>query len=196
MKLVIHILNYKNISIDDLLSSKYLSNIEKESFNKFSNENVKKEKIVSTIFKNKYIGEYYINEKGKPLSHNIFFNLSHSYGVIVFIMDVVPIGIDIEKIRKVDNDLISYTTDEEEKSYIVDEKTFFEIWTNKEALVKSFGSGISSKINEIPSLPINGMRNYQNKIYFNKTITYEDYIITVSREKNEEYELEITNEVF
>ena len=78
----------------------------------------------------------------------------------------------------------------------MDEKTFFEIWTNKEALVKSFGSGISSKINEIPSLPINGMRNYQNKIYFNKTITYEDYVITVSREKNEEYELEITNEIF
>lgn len=196
MEVKIHILNFKDIPLDVLLCSNYLSNEERASFNKFTNIDVKKEKIVSSIFKNKYIGDYYLNEKGKPLSKDIYFNISHSHGVIVFIVDKSPIGIDIEKIKKVEDDLIDYISNEEEKLYIKDEKTFFEIWTNKEALLKAIGTGISSNIKDIPSLPLNSKRSYQDKIYSNKTITFEDYVITVSREDEEEFELKIIKEIF
>ena len=108
-----------NVTIDDLLKSPYLSNKDKLSFEKYKNEETKKEKIVSAIFKNKYIGKYKINENGKPISENRFFNISHSHGLVVFIEDVVPVGIDIEQIRAVKNDLIDFVSNKEEFIEIV-----------------------------------------------------------------------------
>ena len=195
MEIEIHILNFKDIPIDKLLGYQYLSIKDKKSFDGISNIDVKKEKIVSSIFKNKYIGDYYLNEKGKPLNKDKYFNISHSYGLIAFVMDDVQIGIDIEKIRNVKEDLIEYISNKDEKKYIKDEKTFFEIWTNKEALLKAHGSGISSRMKDIPALPINGIRNYENKTFMNKTIKYQDYIITICRETNKKYSLKIIDEI-
>ena len=186
MELKIYLFDSTNISSDELLNSPYISDVEKASFEKYKIEEVKKEKIISTIFKNKYIGEYYLNERGKPICDKCCFNISHSYGVVVFIMDEVPIGIDIEKIRKVDNKLKDFITNEQEKRYINNDEKFFEIWTNKESLLKAHGCGITG-------LPIKGERVYENKIYINKTIRYKDYVITVSRQSNEDYSLKIVD---
>ena len=84
-----------------------------------------------------------------------------------------------------------YISNDEEKLYIHDEISFYEIWTNKEALVKAEGKGIKSRPNLIPGLPLNNIRTYKDKIYMNKTIRYGDYIITTSREGNEDYFLEL-----
>lgn len=195
MELKIYLLNYQDVSFDYLLNSKYFSILEKASFEKYKNENVKKEKIVSAYLKNKYIGEYHLNEYGKPVSDNIFFNISHSHGYIVLVIDQVPVGIDIEKIRAVEEDLRNYISNEEEKQYIHDDESFFEIWTNKESLVKANGNGINQKPNLIPGLPISGPRIYQNKIFFNKTIKYQDLVITVSREGNDEFDINVIQEV-
>ena len=188
-------MNYQDVSFDYLLNSKYFSILEKASFEKYKNENVKKEKIVSAYLKNKYIGEYHLNEYGKPVSDNVFFNISHSHGYIVLVIDQAPVGIDIEKIRAVEEDLRNYISNEEEKQYIHDDESFFEIWTNKESLVKANGNGINQKPNLIPGLPINGPRIYQNKTFFNKTIKYQDLVITVSREGNDEFDINVIQEV-
>lgn len=195
MELKIYLLNYQDVSFDYLLNSKYFSILEKASFEKYKNENVKKEKIVSAYLKNKYIGEYHLNEYGKPVTDKVFFNISHSHGCIVLVIDQVPVGIDIEKIRAVEEDLRNYISNEEEKQYIHDDESFFEIWTNKESLVKANGNGINQKPNLIPGLPINGPRIYQNKIFFNKTIKYQDLVITVSREGNDEFDINVIQEV-
>ena len=195
MTLQIHLLDFKEIPLDVLLSNKFLSNIDKKSFEKFTNEDVKKEKIVSTILKNKYVGDYYLNERGKPLSDNKYFNISHSYGVIVYVEADNLVGIDIEKVREVDEDLINYISNDIERSYIKDKKSFYEVWTNKEALSKAFGSGINRKIKDIPGLPLNSVIEYENKKFSNKTINYLDYIITVSLMGKKEYDLEIIKEV-
>lgn len=195
MKLQIHLYNSKDVLISDLLKSNFLTELEKNSFEKYKIEETKKEKIVSSIFKNKYIGEYYLNEFGKPLSINKYFNISHSHGYVAFVIDNCPIGIDIEVISRVDPQLIEYISSEEEKKYIHDEKSFYEIWTNKEALVKASGVGIRKKPKEIVSLPINGERIFEDKKYFNKTIKYDELIITVSRQKIEDFDLEIIEEV-
>ena len=194
MKLKIYILNSLEVPLDVLLNSKYISLLERSSFEKYKNLEVKKEKVVSSIFKNKYIGEYYLNEFGKPLSKDKYFNISHSHGYVVFIMDVVPIGIDIEKIKKAQEDLINYISNDEEKQYIRDDASFYEIWTNKEALVKAYGTGIKSNPKDIKGLPINDKRIYEGKTYFNKTIRFNDYIISVSRQIDEDFELEIIKE--
>ena len=195
MKLKIYLLDYSLLSLDYLLGSSYLTSLDKKSFNKYTVENVKKEKIVSTILKRKYIGDYYLNEYGKPLSKDKCFNISHSHGYIALVIDTVNVGIDIEKIRDVDSDLMDYISNVEERNYIHDNVSFFEIWTNKEALVKASGTGIRNKPNFIPGLPLNGIIVYNNKNYFNKTIRYDDLIITTSKEDVNDYEIEIIKEV-
>ena len=47
-------------------------------------------------------------------------------------------------------DLKRYISTDEEYEYIKDDKSFFEIWTNKEALSKCIGIGLTKKVKEIP----------------------------------------------
>ena len=194
MKLQIHLLNSNDIPLELLLNSKYISADEKASFDKYKNEMTKKEKIASTIFKKKYIGKYQLNEFGKPICDEKNFNISHSYGLVAFIMDDAPVGIDIETIRPIKPSLNDYVSSDEEKNYIHDEESFFEIWTNKEALVKAEGCGIMQKVDTIPALPINGIKEYKGKRYRAKTVRYQDCVITVAREKEEDFSIEIVEE--
>ena len=188
-------MNYQDVPFECFSNSKYFSIPEIESFERFKFENVKKEKMASALLKNKYIGEYHLNEYGKPVSDKTFFNISHTDGYIVLVMDEVPVGIDIEKIKPVEDDLKEFVSNEEEKLYIHDDQSFFEVWTNKEALVKANGKGINKKPNTIPGLPIDGKRVYENKAFFNKTIKYKDLIITVSRESSDDFDISIVKEV-
>ena len=191
MLVKIHLINCEDISLDNLLNSQYISPTEKMSFDNYKNGEVRKEKIVSTYLKNKYIGEYHLNEFGKPISDNIYFNISHSHYLVGLVIDDVPVGIDIEKIRPVDKKLSDYVTDEKEKAYVHDDQSFYEIWTNKEALVKCVGIGIKVKMNTVPGLPLNNTREYQGNVYFNKTIKCGKFIITISRQKDEDFTPEI-----
>lgn len=194
MNLKVYLLDYRALPLSFLMDSKYLSELEKISFEKYKNENVKKEKIVSAILKNKYIGDYHLNEYGKPISNNKYFNISHSDGYIALAIDEVPVGIDIENIRIAEEDLRNYISNDEEKKYIHDDESFFEVWTNKEALVKANGNGINQKIKTIQSLPLNAIRTYDNKTYFNKTIKYQNLVITVSRASSDDFNINIMEE--
>ena len=194
MNLKVYLLDYRALPLSFLMNSKYLSELEKISFEKYKNENVRKEKIVSAILKNKYIGDYHLNEYGKPISNNKYFNISHSDGYIALAIDQVPVGIDIENIRNAEEDLRNYISNDEEKKYIHDDESFFEVWTNKEALVKANGNGINQEIKTIQSLPLNAIRTYDNKIYFNKTIKYQNLVITVSRASSDDFNINIMEE--
>lgn len=194
MKLKIYLLDCQNIPLDDLFYISIVSLNEKTQYDSYQSDETKREKLASIYLKNKYVGEYHVNENGKPVSDHLFFNVSHSHYLVGLIVDEVPVGIDIEKIRQADEKLKKFVTSQEEKEYIHGNQNFFEIWTNKEALVKCLGIGIKEKPDTIPSLPINGVRKYKGKAYFNKTIKYQDYIITISRQKNEDFEIEIIEE--
>lgn len=180
-----------SIALESLLASSFLSDSDINSLAKYKVEEVKKEKACSLIFKNRYVGEYRINEFGKPISDNCYFNISHSKGVVVFVKDRVPIGVDIEKTRPVESNLIDYISSNEEKDFIKNEVNFFEIWTNKESLTKNIGTGIRDKIKEIPGLPINAKIKYKDKIFYSKTVVYKEFVITVSKENEEPFEIEI-----
>ena len=178
-----------NIAYEDIISSSFLSNAEIESLNRFKIIETRKEKAYSLIFKNRYIKEYVINEFGKPISDKVYFNVSHSKGAVVFIMDSLPVGIDIEQVRPMKEDMLNYISSNEEKAYIKNDINFFEIWTNKESITKTIGTGIKEKIKEIPGLPINGVKEYKNKKYYVRTLLYKGYVISITRESLEPFDI-------
>ena len=194
MKIIIHYFDYKDCLLEQMKNSLYIYPEDISLLDKYPVEDVKKEKLISLIFKRKYIQEYSLNEHGKPVCKDKYFNISHSLGRIVFVEDEVPIGIDIEKIRKAEENLIHYVSSEQERAYIQNEQNFYEVWTNKEALVKAYGTGFISRIKDVPSLPLNSTREYKGNTYHNQTLNFDDYVLTISRQAKEEFEIEMMEE--
>ena len=164
---------------------------DKKQLEQYTNDNVRREKTLSLYVKREYIGEYFLNESGKPLSKDKFFNISHKDQYLVFVIDEVPVGVDIEHVKPVKDGLINFIASEEEKAYIKDKQSFYEIWTSKEAITKANGKGIKQKIDTIPSLPLDNIHTFEGKTYCNRTVVFKDYVITVSRESHEDYRLTI-----
>ena len=103
------------------------------------------------------VDEWEYNEHGKPtfrlspLASRLYFSISHCKTGIAVVLDDQPVGIDIEAIRKADEELIERTMNAEEQAQIMakgreDERarTFTRFWTQKEAVVKCMGTGIES----------------------------------------------------
>ena len=194
-KIIVHLFDVNEIDILRLSSSIFINENDIENANKYRFELDRKERLASSYFKNKYVGEYHVDKNGKPVSDKCFFNISHSKGVVVFVMDEKsPIGVDVEMIKPVEEDFKKYVCSMEEYNRIKNDEDFFKIWTNKESLVKAFGTGINKKVNNILGLPLNGQRIYQEKIYQSRILSYNNYIIAVSLETNQDFEIEIIKE--
>ena len=177
-------------SVDSLLKLASFSEEEIKEFDRYKNELGKKENIASTFLKKKYIKDIYLNEHGKPLSKDIFFNISHSKGLVVIaISNDSNIGVDVERIRDFDAKMIDYISFKEEKAFIKDNKSFYKIWTNKESLVKCVGTGLTIEIKDIPALPVNGVRHFNNKDYFTSSFELLDAIISVTLEGDSPFEI-------
>ena len=92
--------------------------------------------------------EWSYNEHGKPFIHHtpytIHFNVSHCKEGIAVVVADQPVGIDIEGIRHAEKDLIVRTMNEEEQTRIRSDRDFIRLWTQKEAVVKMLGTGITS----------------------------------------------------
>lgn len=92
------------------------------------------------------------NEFGKPFLVNrpeFYYNITHSGDWVVIALSKSEVGIDIERIRKIDLDIAKkYFTDQEYldiNSRTGKEKReyFFDIWTLKESYVKALGQGLT-----------------------------------------------------
>ena len=186
--ITLYILDTRKTTLTELFELSHLSEEERQSLEKYKAIEVKKEKIVSLYFRNKYIGETYENEFGKPLSKNVFFNISHSKGVVVLaISESHNIGVDVEVIRNKDEDLVKYISNEKELAFIKNEFDFFSMWTNKESLVKCLGTGIRSQVKTIPGLPLNGKKEFKGETFYSKIIKNNDYIISISLRDKEDF---------
>ena len=157
---VVYILNANNLKTDLSL----YKNIDKnrlEKIKKSNNQLFIKEQLGSSILLNDVLEntyfidcetlEYYYNESGKPYlkDKNIYFSLSHSNGIVALTISKEEIGLDIELIKDVKDNLakkimndIEYNTyqslnKESKKIY------FFEVWTSKEAYIKKLGTSIT-----------------------------------------------------
>jgi len=95
------------------------------------------------------ISELNFNSNSKPYlnGENLEFNISHSGDIVVCaISDQFEIGIDIEILKDIDvGDFKGQMTDNELKKVIYANDvtaSFFDFWTQKEAVLKAQGSGI------------------------------------------------------
>lgn len=87
---------------------------------------------------------------GKPYfnSSNISFNISHSEKVVVCAITYIgDIGIDIEKIEPIDFLFFKSQMTNYEWKFVNESKdakeSFFKYWTQKEAVIKTHGNGLS-----------------------------------------------------
>ena len=186
----------KDLDLDKFFKSNLITDQDYDRLTRIKNEEVQREQCVSTYFKRKYIGFYRLNEYGKPVCDNMFFNISHTKGMVVFVIDSVPVGIDIEKNRKIEDSFKKYVCSPFEEDFIKKDEDFFKVWTNKESLVKCLGTGIKTKVNEIPSLPLNEIRLFKNHIFNSVTIEPSGFIISVTRENKEPFKIELLQEKF
>lgn len=194
-KLTLRLADSSDIDEEKYLHASLLTETDLEDIKKMKSETNRKEKIVSSYFKNKYVGIYYLNNNGKPISDNTNFNISHSHGLVGFVdSGDYPVGIDIEKVEFVGQKMRRYISTNKEYDYIQTDEDFYCIWTNKESLVKALGTGITLPMRNIPGLPINGCRDYADKRFYSKTLKYKDFVITITLQTNEPFEVEIIEE--
>lgn len=116
--------------------------------------------------------------KGKPYTESaeVEFSISHSKDIVVCAISDKPVGIDIEKIRKVNLNVAKRLFAPDEQEYIFQECTqqrFFEVWTRKEAYVKLLGYGIPY----FPKFSVMGNENIE-------TYVKKHYILSVARKTN------------
>lgn len=193
MKSTLYLFDTTKYTLDELFSlCEIPSNLE---LDKYVNEMIKKEIVVSYFLKHKYIKSYSLNDFNKPISKDCYFNISHSHGLVgLFICDLYEVGLDIEYIKDYKENLKKHIANEEEYSYINSNESFYEIWTNKESLLKCVGTGfVDLKIKDIPTLSLNGLKKYLNKNYYSKNFRYKNYIISITLNIDSDYEFEIIN---
>jgi 4'-phosphopantetheinyl transferase len=95
---------------------------------------------------------------GKPYLSNrgdFHFNIAHSGNWVVCAIAEHPVGIDVEKMRPIEEDVvISVLTKEEHDEYLSKSGCerlgyFYEMWTLKESIVKAAGMGLSLPLDEV-----------------------------------------------
>ena len=97
-------------------------------------------------------------EGGKPRikKHpDIYFNISHCREAAICVINNVPIGVDIERIRPFKESLARHVLSDEEFQFVVSSPTpemeFTKLWTQKEAVLKLTGEGIRSDLKDVLS---------------------------------------------
>lgn len=95
-------------------------------------------------------------EHGKPSLQefpHIHFNISHCHEAVACVVGDEPVGIDIETIRPLRDGVVRYSMNDAEQRFIYSSSNppleFTRLWTQKEAVVKLTGEGISSDIKHI-----------------------------------------------
>ena len=194
-KISVYLLDTRKFTLSELISFTGLNEDELKRFERFKVLESKKEKIGSFYFKKKYVGDYFLNKFDKPISNNIFFNISHSKGVVVLVTSKTrEVGVDIEHIRETNVDLINFISSEEEKEFIRNEIDFYSIWTNKESLVKCLGTGLKTNVKTIPALPLDGVKTFKDELYRSKVIKENDSIISLTAKGENDFVYKINKE--
>ena len=165
---------------------------QKEKALKFKNEVDQVRSLGSSYLINSLSKEPLLfNDMGKPFYENgPYFNVSHSGRFIMMAVSNKEIGVDIEENTNKDMSALIRIFNEAEAKMIKEHADFYYLWCAKESLIKCIGSSIS-KVEEIPSLPFNGVKTFKGKDYYSKTFVYDKHIVSITRESNEEFEVKM-----
>lgn len=95
--------------------------------------------------------EFAYTEYGKPYLLNfpdVYFNISHSGEYVACAVSDEPVGVDIQKIGEYNSDVAKRVCNEKELKQIEDSldkaSEFTKLWTQKETVLKMYGTGIAS----------------------------------------------------
>ena len=104
----------------------------------------------------KELPEFCYNEHNKPLLKNYTgwnFNISHTKNAVCCVLSKMPIGIDIETIGEYKESLARYISNDQEFMLLSNSESqaddFYRLWTQKEAVFKCIGTGITGDIKNI-----------------------------------------------
>ena len=191
MEITVYLVNIKDKSIDDILLTygNYLNDQDIKKAKKYKLALNKKQSLISSALKNKYVKENIIfNECGKPLSNNLFFNISHSLDMVVMATSSdCSVGVDIEYTKgETEDKLIDYVCNIEEQEFIQNDKLrcFYYVWTRKEAILKLQGTGLIHNLKSVDSL--NKQKNYQLFSYL-----IDDYLLSIATNNKDKISINI-----
>ena len=110
---------------------------------------------------------------GKPSLEghsSVHFNISHTAGAIVCAVSDRPVGIDMEKKRKINLRVMNWFFTDQERTYVLYEKDkqderFTQIWTMKEAYVKYTGKGLAESFEEFDVLGMEDLQTFKHQHY-------------------------------
>ena len=120
------------------------------------------ELLVYKILKDSYGVEHAVlhrAENGRPYltGCDLYVSIAHCGTKLACAVRPEPVGIDIEQIRPVNQNLLRHVCVEAEKAYVTEQDgaqdlRFFEVWTAKEAWFKKCGTGITDlkSVNILP----------------------------------------------
>ena len=165
---------------------------QKEKALRYANEIDQIRSLLSSYLKNQLSREELLkNENGKPyFANGPYFNISHSGRYVLMAVSTSEIGVDIEEIKNKDMSSLVRIFNEAEAKMIKEHSDFYYLWCAKESLIKCMGLSVG-KVREIPSLPLNGLKTFKGKDYQCKSFIYDKHIVSITREGNEEYEIDI-----
>jgi len=184
------------------------SNEKKKLIHKFKFSDDKKrsilgEHLLKLALKENQITNYKIKDTthGKPFlvdSKKFKFNISHSgdWVVLAFDNDGIEVGVDVEKICKIDyNGITKRFFSKEEYEFLNNHssrkemlKNFYMLWTLKESYAKMLGIGLSLPLNSFSVIENSFIKEQikekeTNKMYYLKNIEIiEGYQLSVSSE--------------
>lgn len=171
--------NIKTVTEDDVLSYKlfFLQNTN-------LNHNVVKD-VLEDYYKQDL--SLCFEENQKPYiknSKNKFFNYSHSYNLLLIALNNTEIGVDTEKIRKINLNLMNKAFLKNEIEYVIShpkekqDEAFLRIWTKKESYIKFLGKNIFF-INKFDVFTIKNFKIKTDIVTLNFNGNLEKYIYSV-----------------
>ena len=193
VKVIIRILHVSFIKQHLSFISSFVSKERKEKADKFVNEKDQLLSLGAGYLMKRYLPkeDIAILKSGKPyLPHGPFFNVSHSGEYVIFVAHQSrDVGVDIERIDENRLDGIHYVLGQEEKK-INDINTLFQIWSNKESLIKCLSTGLKD-IKSVKGLPLDGVRMINEQEYFTRSLIYNGYSLSVTLKGKEPFIIEI-----
>mgnify|MGYP002627143101 CR=1 FL=1 len=158
----------------------------------FIEKNTSTKALLDKVLKRLNISDEIIyNEYGKPYlkNSNLYFNLSDSKGVSACVISDKEVGIDIEKLRKTNLNVIDKFATPKEKEYILSnsnniEKRLFEIYTLKEAYFKMLGTNLYNIKDVEFNINDSNITCSDKNIHCNVYYTIKGYIIAICKNNN------------
>ena len=120
----------------------------------------KKQMLTAGLLLQKVLAIYGIDEStirknpcGKPMVEGIYFNLSHTDGLVVCAVSDAPVGCDVEKVKEAPKGVAERFFHANERAYLgkcsdAFDEQFFRLWTIKESYIKMTGEGMHLPMSE------------------------------------------------